>query len=92
MILEVVSYNLDCMIFNEIAYEKKINTIELQHGVMSGSIAYYYPKNVLIKQFPQKVFLFSDYWKNCISVPLEDKNVISVGYPISKSKLKNTKK
>ena len=92
VILEVVSYNLDCMIFNEIAYEKKINTIELQHGVMSGSIAYYYPKNVLIKQSPQKVFLFSDYWKNCISVPLEDKNVISVGYPYFEEQVKKYQK
>lgn len=81
MILEVVSYNLDCMIANEIAAKKGILTAELQHGVMSGSVAYRYPEGAEVTQFPDKLFLFSDYWKTCTAFPLASSDAVAVGYP-----------
>lgn len=92
VIIEVVSYNMNCMIINELAAEKKIPTIELQHGVMSGSIAYNYPKKSDVKQFPDYIFVFSDYWKKCAEFPIDDKNIKVVGYPYLEEKEKQYNK
>ncbi len=88
VILEVVSYNIDCMIATEYAKTKRIPTIELQHGVMgNGHIAYNYSQGEEILQFPDKVLLFSDYWKSCTQFPLKAENLIAVGYPFFEKKL-----
>lgn len=72
--------------------QKKIPTIELQHGVMSGSIAYNYPKKSDVKQFPDYIFVFSDYWKKCAEFPIDDKNIKVVGYPYLEEKEKQYNK
>ena len=89
-ILEVVSYNVDCMIVNETAKEMCIPTIELQHGTMGeGHIAYNYNLGEKIPQFPDKIFLFSEYWRNCTHLPLETKDAPAVGFPYFENKVKN---
>lgn len=88
VIIEVVSYNMNCMIINELAAESKIPTIELQHGVMSGSIAYNYPMKMEIKQFPDYIFVFSEFWKKSCQFPIEQKNIKVVGYPYLEEKAK----
>ncbi|MGN0308768.1 MAG: hypothetical protein ACI4DN_11200, partial [Lachnospiraceae bacterium] len=81
IVVEVVGYNPFCMLINEICKEKKIPTIELQHGTMNGHIAYEYGVEHEIKQFPDKLFLFSEYWKGQIHVPIRDEELIVTGYP-----------
>lgn len=99
-VLEVVSYNRKCMVVNEIAWDMGIPTIELQHGTIGEEhIAYNYPKDSWLKQFPQYIFLFSDYWKTKAKFPMKEENRIAVGYPYlermadrAHSQIKNTDK
>lgn len=89
VIIEVVGYAKLNMILNELAKEKGIITIELQHGTMHGDhAAYQYAKGCgVISQFPDVLFLFSDYWKHCIHVPIKDDAIKVVGYPYFEQKL-----
>ena len=64
VVVEVVSYSMECQVINEVAYEMRISTVELQHGIINKDhIAYNYPENKIVKQFPQNIFLFADFWK-----------------------------
>lgn len=82
VILEVVGDNVDCMIVNELAVLQKIPTIELQHGVTGREhIAYNYPLNVAILQFPQYFFTFSTYWCTEARYPIQADHCRAVGFP-----------
>lgn len=81
-IIEVVSYSTDHMLINEIAHSKNIPTIELQHGAISSwHCAYRYNTSQNIKQLPDKYLLFGDYWKKFIQWPIDERNIVSVGFP-----------
>lgn len=81
-ILEVVGYNLDCMIVNEIASEYRIPTIELQHGATGDEhIPYNYTKETYVKQFAQYFFAFSQFWIDAASYPLPVERMIDIGFP-----------
>lgn len=89
IIIEVVGYKMDCMIVNELSKRMGIPTIELQHGTMGqGHIAYNYNQGEKIPQFPDKLLLFSDYWKKCTNFPILKKDVVAVGYPYFEEQLK----
>ena len=82
IIIEEEYYNIYNMAINEIAKDLGIPTIELQHGVIGKEhIAYNYPDGEQIKQFPDMVFLFSDYWKDNASYPIEKDKLVSTGFP-----------
>ena len=82
LVVVVVSYGRNKMLFVETAKELGIPVIELQHGTMHEEhIAYHYAKGEQIMQFPDKLFLFSDFWKRKIQVPIPDSSLIPVGYP-----------
>lgn len=82
LIIEVVSYETNKMIVNEVAKELGIKTVELQHGVIGpGHIAYNYKKKCNYKYLPDYVFLFSDFWKETADFPQNDQYLIPVGYP-----------
>ena len=88
VILEVVSYNMDCMIVNELAENFKIPTIELQHGATGREhLAYNYPDGVFIRQFPQYYFSFSQFWceEARYPIPLEQRK--NVGFPHIEKKM-----
>ncbi len=81
-ILEVVSYDRKCMVVNEIAAERGIPTIELQHGTIGEEhIAYNFAEGSRVEQFPEYIFLFSDYWKSKAKFPIKEENRLAVGYP-----------
>ncbi len=81
-VVEVVSYSMECQIINEIAYEMGIPTVELQHGaIIRDHIPYNYPATIKIRQFPQNIFLFSDFWKEGIYYPIAQECIFSAGYP-----------
>lgn len=81
-IMEVVSYNFDCMVVNEIAHDKGIPTIELQHGTTGKEHwAYNYPSGIRIRQFPDYFFAFSEFWCQGTEYPIPEKNRKSVGFP-----------
>ncbi|MCL2718583.1 MAG: alpha-2,8-polysialyltransferase family protein [Lachnospiraceae bacterium] len=90
IIIEVVSYTIDKMIINEVAKEENITTAELQHGIIDKyHIAYNYPIGNQIKQFPDKLFLFADFFKDKASYPIDRNNLISVGFPFFEKQLKH---
>lgn len=69
---------------------KKIELIELQHGTISPyHLGYSYPENTRkinddikeIKYFPDKILSFGDYWKSSSHFPIDEKNIISMGFP-----------
>lgn len=81
-IIEVVSYETNKMLLNEVAYELGIPTVELQHGVIGrGHAAYNYLRKHDYSYFPQYVFLFSEFWKRTAGFAQSEDRLIPVGYP-----------
>lgn len=88
IVIEVVSYNFENMIFNEIAHERNVKIIEIQHGLIGKDhIAYNYSQKNIIT-FPDIVFVFGEYWKHRASFPINIDNIIPVGFPYFENKLK----
>lgn len=82
VIVEVVSYNMDCMILNELASQRGIPTIELQHGIADREhLAYNFDRGVSVRQFPQYFFAFSDFWCREARFPIPAQNRRAVGFP-----------
>ncbi len=82
IILEVVGYNIDCMIINELAAERHIPTVELQHGATGKShAAYNYYPGTQVRQFPQYFFAFSEYWLGMARYPLAPDRLKAIGFP-----------
>lgn len=81
LVIEVVSYNMDCMIMNELAYKYQYNTIELQHGTIGKNhVAYNYPLNTdKVEQLPQTILAFSNYFFKNVYLP--NVKICEVGYP-----------
>ena len=93
IVVEVVSYSQQCMIINEICKELGITTIELQHGWMGKNhLAYNYPAGSVVRQFPDKMYLFGDYYKGDIRCPIPKDKLISVGFPYYERELREYKK
>ena len=94
VIIEVVPYSFERMLINEIAKIQNIPTVELQHGIINDThLAYKYPDNVGIPQFPDKIFVFSDYEKErLILPPISSEEVIVTGFPFFEAKVKALKK
>lgn len=91
LIIEVVSYSLNCMIMNEVAKDYSIPTIELQHGIIGKyHIAYNYGDKIeSISQFPDYLFTFGEYWEKTVSPPIMKENVRAVGYPFFEERIKS---
>ena len=88
VIVEVVGYEVNKLIINEIASEKGIETIELQHGVMGrGHLAYNYLVNRKYDFLPKTMFLFSDYWIKTCSFPLEQGHMVATGFPYQEEQM-----
>ncbi|RBP58083.1 hypothetical protein DES36_12518 [Alkalibaculum bacchi] len=82
LIIEVVSYEINRMIVNEIAYSKNIPVIELQHGIIGKEhISYNFSMKQKLPFFPTDIFVFSDFWKNTARWPIENESVHVTGFP-----------
>lgn len=82
VIVEVVHYSWHKMLINELARERGIPTIELQHGsLVSEPACYCYGENICIPQLPMYLYTFSEYWKNLNRLPPASTKAIAVGYP-----------
>lgn len=90
LLVEAVYYNKRCMALNELAKEMQIPTVELQHGTMHAAHAAYQfaPESGEIRQFPEYVFLFSEYWKQYANLPLPEHQIKVTGYPYFESQLR----
>lgn len=87
-IIEVVSYGADRFIINEVAKEKGIPVIELQHGTMGKyHIAYNFSKKMELPTFPDYVFIFGQFWNDNTRLPINEDNVKVVGWPYFEKKV-----
>lgn len=92
VILEVVGYNMDCMIINELAAARHIPTIELQHGATGAAhIAYNYYAGTRVEQFPQYYFAFSQFWIDSALYPLPPERLREIGFPYLEERAKAVK-
>ncbi len=81
VVVEVVSYNMDCMIMNELAYKYQYKTIELQHGTIGKNhVAYNYPPKIdKVEQLPQVIMAFSKFFFKHNYLP--NVKIFEVGFP-----------
>lgn len=92
-IIEVVSYGMDKFVINEIANERGIPTIELQHGTMGEyHIAYNFAEKMNLPTFPDYVFTFGQFWKDTTRFPIKDDRVKVIGWPYFENKVNNNNK
>ena len=71
----VVSYSRPELI--KAAKILKIETIELQHGTFSKyHLGYSFPGTKNLDYFPDKFYVWNDYWKSLIDFPVQSENVI----------------
>lgn len=73
-----------------------IENIEIQHGTMNKyHLGYSYPNSSYVDYFPDKIYFFGPYWKDCVDLPLKKANKIIYGFPYfqnQKKQLKNITK
>ena len=88
VIIEVVGYDSVNMMINELGKKLQITTIELQHGIMGSDYQAY---NFLIPReydfLPQKMFLFSQYWKDTCSYLPNKEDMLVVGFPFQEEQM-----
>lgn len=84
----VVAYENQAMI--SAAKDNGIEVLELQHGVISNyHLGYNYPNEIRkIQYFPDKILSFGEYWKNAANYPIENKDIIPIGYPYLEKNIK----
>lgn len=60
-----------------------IATVEFQHGIFSEyALGYHYPsvpKN-LLEYFPDRLYVWDEYWKDMCELPLTDDRIVSYGF------------
>ncbi|MCL2864046.1 MAG: hypothetical protein FWE25_00750 [Lachnospiraceae bacterium] len=70
------------MAITEVARSMNIPTVLLQYCPFTKyTLAYQYATEREISWFPDKIFLYSDFWRNTIKLPIPDANIVSVGCP-----------
>lgn len=83
VIVEVVGYNMDCMIVNELTYGTRTRTVEFEHGIIGREhLAYGYSGDNNRKdvcQFAQNLYVFSHYFIQQTKLPKT--RVWEMGYP-----------
>lgn len=66
----------------DVARKMSIETIELQHGVVTPyHIGYRYHEEARPAYFPDKFYAFGNYWKERTCIPLEKDAIHVKGYP-----------
>lgn len=82
IIIEVSSYEFNRYLINELAKERGIMTIELQHGTMGkNALEYNFYTEYNLSTFPDKMFLFGEYWKRNTRLPIDKNNILVTGFP-----------
>ncbi len=83
-VIMVVSYDSPKMILTELAKERGIPVIELQHGTAGREHpGYNYPAGEAICEFPDYYLTFSDFWRKQARFPIPEDHRIAVGSPFS---------
>ena len=89
IVLEIVGYEDPKLILNELCKQKKITTIEFQHGIIDPyHLAYDYPHNIDLSVFPDYLFTFGKFWDDSCSFPIPKERIIPVGFPFFEQEFK----
>jgi hypothetical protein len=68
--------------FIEVCKNRDIPVVELQHGVIyRGNTKHDFPSDVDIYAYPDYILTFGKYWCECVNYPINNDNIIPVGYP-----------
>ena len=87
LILEVVSYSLNRMVLNRLAFERSIPVVELQHGTMGREhIAYNYKEKKQLPELPDYYWIFGQFWKKNTRLPCPQKMSLQRDRRIMKTK------
>lgn len=91
LILEYYSPTRTKQVMNRIAANNNIPTLDFQHGMFARNepLMVNYFKKIKLDNFPDKILLFGEFWKRGVRFPIEDDNLISVGYPLFDEKRVN---
>ena len=77
VIVEVVGRSFDAEIINEMASERGIKTIELQHGTNT----LWFPENIPFPQGPLWYFSFGEFWNEETRPGVPEGHMLSTGFP-----------
>ncbi len=87
-IIEICYYEFTKLVLNEVAKDKNIKVIELQHGIMGNDhAAYNFKRKQSLPCFPDYVFLFGEYWRETTRFPIDNNKLIPVGFPYFEKKV-----
>lgn len=68
--------------FLEAAKSLGVPTVEFQHGATSDEhVPYSFCEDCSVTYFPDYIFTWGDFWKNCCHFPIAEDRIIPVGYP-----------
>ena len=80
-------------IYIEAAQALSIPVIELQHGSINPyHVGYSYDRGSYKSLFPDYFLSFGRFWEEAVQLPIESKNVMTMGFPYLDRKLSTTKK
>lgn len=88
IVVVVVSYGKE--IFIEACQSLNIPVIELQHGYISDNHSgYHFPGSLKKEYFPDYLLTWGEHWSSAASFPINDENIIDVGFPYIEIKKQN---
>lgn len=86
----VVSYGNEALVYS--CQKNNIPVIEIQHGTMSKyHLGYSFPNNNNIRYFPDRLYLFGQYWFDSTPLPLKDNETENYGFPYLEKRLSDYK-
>lgn len=93
IIIMVCAYACDMMHLCEVAHNRKIPVVELQHGAISRlHIAYNFFEKMNLPSFPDYIFTYGGFERINVRYPIEIERIISVGYPELENYVQDVKK
>lgn len=61
---------------------QSIPVVEIQHGIISNDhLGYAVPANCSREIYPDKLYIFGDYWRETVSYPAKDFEAVTTGFP-----------
>ncbi|MBR9916563.1 hypothetical protein GYB29_02465 [bacterium] len=94
LIIEVVGYSRLSQYLNLAASHYKIETLELQHSdVGENHISYNFNKEQknMVESYPDYLAVWGKYFKKNINAPIEQENILVVGFPYFWEKMEKAK-
>lgn len=86
MLLELVNYSPEVQLFNQVAHERGIEVVELQHGSIGAHhVGYRMHPNAVNQGTPDYLLLYGEYWKRNIQWPIPEENLVTTGFPYLES-------